>query len=372
MLTTIIATLILLGPTIFFHELGHFLLAKKAGIRVETFALGYGRKLFGFKKGETEYIIPWFPLIGGYVKLAGMDPSEITGAPWEFNSKSILQRLSVLVSGPLMHWLLAFLVFTAIFLSGVPDYLVSLNIQEVLKASPAQEIGLQPGDRIFKINGVVKKDFSELRTLITEHPGEKIILSIIHEGKEITKEVIPRLNPKTGKGEIGIAITPFPEKEIGVKKYNIFQAIERGVRQTINVTLLILITFWKLITLKISVRNLAGPLWIPHMAGEAARLGPSSFLIFFAFLNINVGIINLLPIPLLDGGHVLLLGIEKIKGSPLNDRGREIAQKIGIFIVAMLAALVFSNDINRWVQLKKIEKEKSIIERVLPHEEKAK
>ena len=372
MLTTIIATLILLGPTIFFHELGHFLLAKKAGIRVETFALGYGRKLFGFKKGETEYIIPWFPLIGGYVKLAGMDPGEMTGAPWEFNSKSILQRLSVLVSGPLMHWLLAFLVFTTIFLSGVPEYLISLEVREVLEASPAQEIGLQPGDRIFKINGAMKKDFSELRKLISEHPEERIVLSIIREEGEITKEVVPRRNPRTGKGEIGIAITPFPEKEIGVKRYSIFQAIERGVRQTINVTLLILVTFWKLITLKVSVRNLAGPLWIPHMAGEAARLGLSSFLLFFAFLNINVGIINLLPIPLLDGGYVLLLGIEKIKGSPLSDRGRGIAQRVGMFIVAALVALVFSNDINRWIQHKKMEKEKSIIERVLPYEEKAK
>lgn len=353
MLTITIALIfgiIVIGVLILFHEFGHFLACKKIGVRVEKFSLGFGPKLFGFKKGETEYCLSAIPL-GGYVKLAGEDPHEkLKGKKWEFLSRSIGARFSVIIAGPLANFVLAFLLFSLIFTIGQPGQ--SPEVGEILENTPAERAGLKIGDRIVAINGVEIRHGGELQGIVFNNPDRELEFTIQRNSKKFILTIIPEtkkvknvLGQEEKIGMIGIA---FPEELIKIR-YGIGEAIQIGWRQTIGWTVIILKGLGMLISGRVPLRSLAGPLFIVQAAGTAAKIGFTTLLSFIGIISVNLFVINLLPIPIFDGGHIIFLLFEGIRKKPLSIRAQEIAQQVGLFIILLLAAIVICNDIPRFI-----------------------
>jgi regulator of sigma E protease len=515
-MTAIIAFIFVIGVLVFIHELGHFLLAKWSGVRVEKFSLGFGKKLFGFRKGETEYLICALPL-GGYVKMYGegsegnfivdrVDPGsdadraglksgdrivsidglELTSFPrWRqlqatlgkepekdylivierddkkfelttkahilecadaysekeyprgFSTQPLFNRLLIVVAGPFMNFLLPFVFLPIVFMIGitVPAYLeqspvigyikagsqaaragfqkgdkileiggdkvsdwkdvnmelqtnpdallnikverdggtktitvkavassegiVSIGFSEPLKAkvgsvidgTPADKADLKKGDEILEINGKKIADWDGLSATIKQDAGKEITLLINRQGNLITKRITPETSVETGKGAIGIS----PYQEEIVKKYGFFEAIVHGVKEAagmiVEVAGLLFGFLYKLVTGKIALstagKSLAGPILIAKVSGAAAKNGIAQLLQFTCFISINLAIINLFPIPMLDGGHVLYILIESIKRKPLSQRTLEISQRIGLTILIFIMFLAIYNDISR-------------------------
>ena len=343
--------IIVIGVLILFHEFGHFLACKKIGVRVEKFSLGFGPKLFGFKKGETEYCLSLIPL-GGYVKLAGEDPHEkLKGKKWEFLSRSIGARFLVIITGPLANLVLAFLLFSLIFAVGLPA--LPTEVGKVLKDTPAERAGLKSGDEIIAIDGIRVRHGGELQRIVFSNPGKELKFTIQREGRESILTVMPelrRVEDLLGQEvEVGMIGITFPEELIRMR-YPIGEAIRRGGSRTIELTVLTLRGLGMLISGRVPLKNLAGPLFIPQAAGSAAQAGFTTLLGFIAFFSVNLFVINLLPIPILDGGHILFLALEGIRKKPLSIRAQEITQQIGLFIILLIFAIVMRNDIPRFVE----------------------
>jgi regulator of sigma E protease len=352
--TTFLATVFLLGVLIFVHELGHFLVAKKSGIRVERFSLGFPPKMIGKKIGETEYCISWVPL-GGYVKMAGEESGseETKGEPWEFMSKPPGIRALVIAAGPVMNLVLAVLVFWGIvFFAGVHDIHEDSNqIGLVSPGGPADKAGIKPGDKIISINGTEVTSFTQMRDIILKEVEKPVEVTWVRDGKEYTAQITTykeRLLDENGEkvdvGKIGVGPT-YTTTKVGPI---------RSFMESINTTKFILVESVKflfgLVTGKASVRLLGGPIFIVETAGETARSGFLSLLSFLALLSINLSLINILPIPVLDGGHLLFLAIEKIKGSPLSLKQRATAQQIGFAFLILLIIFVTYNDVLRLIR----------------------
>jgi regulator of sigma E protease len=336
-MTTFLATIFVLGILVFVHELGHFLVAKKSGIRVERFSLGFPPKMIGKKIGDTEYCISWIPL-GGYVKMAGEEPNkeEIKGEPWEFMSKPPGIRALVVAAGPVMNLLLAVLVFWGIlFFAGIQDI---------------HEESTQVGDKIVSINGVEVTSFTQMRQAILGQVEKPIDVKWIRDGKEYTARITTykdkMLNEEGENVEVGkIGIGPtYTKVKVGFFKSFI---------ESVNTTKFILVESVKfivgLITGTASAKLLGGPLFIVQTAGETARSGFVDLLSFLALLSVNLSLINVLPIPVLDGGHLLFLLIEKIKGSPVSMKQRAMAQQIGFAFLVLLIIFVTYNDVLRLI-----------------------
>ena len=353
-MTTILSTLFVLGILVFVHELGHFLVAKKSGIRVERFSLGFPPKMFGKKIGETEYMISWIPL-GGYVKLAGENPDEISGQPWEFVSKPVLTRALVILAGPAMNFFLAILFFWGIFFFAgqqkVQDDQTVIGF--VSQGSPAQLAGIKENDQILSINGIPVKNFKEMSELIHKHPEKKITVKWKRGGQVFEKEILTKKDKvldETGKTkEIGkIGIGPVATRI----KLNIFQSFAAALSITFTFCSEILKFLYGLVTGTLSLKLIGGPIFIAQVAGETARQGILSLMSFTALLSVNLALLNLLPIPALDGGHLLFLLIEKLRGKPLSLKQRSIIQQIGMAFLLLLIILVTYNDIFRLIDRK--------------------
>jgi regulator of sigma E protease len=349
---SIVAAVVGLGVLIVFHEFGHFLLAKLSGVGVLTFSVGFGPKLWVKKKGETEYALSAFPL-GGYVKMVGEDPDdEVSPANIErsFAQKGLLQRIAIVAAGPGFNLLLAVFLLMIVFLFyGVP--VVSTQIGSVEKDSPAAQAGIQKGDRITGVDGRTVEDWEMLSAAIKESQGKALNLQIRRESQEITVTVAPR--KKEGRnifGErrdewmIGIG------SQVTIEKGNAGLAVARSFTQTYDYAKLTLVALYKMVTGEVSPRNLGGPILIAQMAGQQAQEGFASFLAFVAVLSINLGVLNLLPIPVLDGGHLLFFMVEAVIGRPVAVRHREVAQQVGIFLLMLLMVYAFYNDIARFFE----------------------
>ncbi len=349
--TTLISFLFVLAILIFVHEFGHFLVAKKSGIRVERFSLGFPPKIIGRKMGETEYMISALPL-GGYVKLAGENPDEITGQPWEFMSKPVWTRALVVLAGPAMNFFLAILLFWGIFFFAGQQK--SLEEQTVIgivtKGSPAQMAGIKENDRILSINGIPVNNFRQMSELIHSQPEKKILVKW-ERGKQIfEKEILTKKEQvldETGKtqeiGMIGVGAVTVREN------LNLFKAFIAAISLTFNFCLEILKFLYGLVTGTLSLKMIGGPIFIAQIAGETARQGIVSLFFFTALLSVNLALLNLLPIPALDGGHILFLIIEKLKGKPLSLKQRSIIQQIGMAFLLLLIIIVTYNDIFRLI-----------------------
>lgn len=344
----LLAFIFVLGLLIFVHELGHFLTAKMVGIRVERFSLGFPPRMIGKKIGDTDYCISWLPL-GGYVKMAGMvDESmdaEVTGAPWEFQSKPIWQRIIVISAGSFMNILTAVVIFAGIgYFVGIPDEPTGALVSEVLEGKPAAATGMQAGDVIIAANDQPVTTSEELIEIVNAHPGQEIPITWRRDGEEFTVGITPELQPEENIGLIGIRVGTRME----YRSASLFEAMGYGVSFSYKIVKLIGASLQLIVTGEESVKDaLGGPIIIAKMAGESAKMGWQSLLEFTAFISLNLGLLNILPIPVLDGGHLVFLFIEGIRGKPLSIKTKLVVQKLGMaFLLALMVFIIF-NDLRR-------------------------
>jgi regulator of sigma E protease len=349
LLYSIVAAVVGLGVLIVFHEFGHFLLAKLSGVGVLTFSVGFGPKLWVKKKGETEYALSAFPL-GGYVKMVGEDPEEEVKAvdlERSFAHKSLLTRTAIVAAGPGFNLLLAVFLLMLVFLFyGVP--VLSNLVGAVEPESPAAQAGIQKGDRIVAVDGQAVTAWEDLSSAIKQSAGQTLALRVQRGGQELAITVQPRKKEvKNIFGElkedwmIGIG------SQVSIEKGDPGLAISRAFVQTYEYSKLTLVGLYKMITREVSPRNLGGPILIAQLAGQQAQEGIGSFLAFLAVLSINLGVLNLLPVPVLDGGHLFFFAVEAIIGRPVSLKYREKAQQVGIFLLLLLMIFAFANDIFR-------------------------
>jgi len=333
MIIAIVASILGFGLLIFFHELGHFIMAKKIGVKVEKFSLGYGPELLGFTKGETRYLISAFPL-GGYVKVAGENSQPGRGERWELNSRSPGERMLVYFFGPLFNFILASLLFTVVFIIGVPTFdFQSTVIGRVTDGYPAQEAGLMAGDEIKTINGEKVRSWIEVQERVRRESSRPITIRVLRQGKEIEFQILPKWDEEIKTKIIGIS----PQEVI--KKFSIFESIKEGFVQTGVLTCAILKGLFLIVFGKAKL-DVAGPIGIFQMLGMQAQQGMSSLLYFIGFISVNLAILNLFPIPILDGGVILLLVIEAIRHKPIPERGRQILEQIGL--VLLIGLMIFA------------------------------
>ena len=498
---TLIYFIIVIGILVFVHEFGHFIVAKLTGVGVEKFSLGFPPKLIGFKKGETEYMISAIPL-GGYVKLKGEDPDEnLTNDPKEFGSRSVGVRFAIVAAGPVMNFLLVFMLMPLVYFLGinVPAFLEEEPVVAwVAKDSPAMKADFQVGDQLLKIDGKKLNNWEDYYALIQTKPGKNVTISIkrenkIHEkfvslpsdildvsgigifhkqlpqvggvfdglpaqqaglksgdiireignlnitqwahmsevireypGKEVNFKVereggilttkikptamISKVNDQSAADAAGlkrgdtiltinkraisnwerllmgkelphedkyafeivrneekhlITVIPGEAQAIGIeltgkigiipqemtllKKFGFFASIREGFKKSIDLTGKIFGFLKMLFSFELSIKQFGGPIMIAKMSGSAAKSGLSSLIFFTAFLSLNLGIINLFPIPALDGGHLLFFLVELIMRKPLGAKKMELAQKIGFTLLILIILTVTYNDILRFV-----------------------
>jgi regulator of sigma E protease len=351
MTVSIFSLIIVLGVLIFFHELGHFLVARMLGVGVERFSLGFGPKLVGKKIGITEYQISAIPL-GGYVKMVGespdseLDPSDI---PISFTHKHVFKRILIVAAGPLFNILLAMIIFFSIFqISGL--LILKPGIGDVNEGSPAYMAGLKKDDLVVSIDGVDISSWEDMANAIMASKGKTLAISVLRGDTILTKNVTPEVkkfknifNEDVDRYVIGITASG----EIFKKDLNFFQAFSESINQTYQITSLTIKGVVKLFQGTVSPKTLGGPIMIAQMAGQQAKEGVVNLIFFIALISINLAILNFLPIPVLDGGHLLFFFIEAIKGSPVSVKVREISQQAGIFVLILLMIYVFYNDIAR-------------------------
>ena len=340
--TTGLLFIIVLGVLIFVHEFGHFIFAKKSGVRVERFSLGFGPPLWRRQWNETEYRISVIPL-GGYVKMYGENPTEEVADPTRsFLHQSVWTRIPIVAAGPMFNALFAIVLIAMIHLVGMPIE-KSVQIGRILENSAAAQAGLQTDDIIVSLNNEPVERIHELKSKILASEGATFQLMVQRQGQELPLQLTPRLDPASQEWRIGVELRP---GEITVSRSNPAQAIWQGTVWTWRITKLTFSGFGQILSRQIPVsESLAGPLGIAREIGRQADNGWRNVVFFTAGISVSLAILNLLPIPILDGGHLLFFAIEIIKGRPLSLRKREFAQQVGLVILACLMLFAFYNDL---------------------------
>ncbi len=351
MSASIVSFVIVLGVLIFVHEVGHFLMAKVLGVGVEKFSLGFGPRIFGKKIGMTDYRISAIPL-GGYVKMVGEAPdSELDESmiPLSFSHKTVSRRALIVLAGPVFNLLLSVVIFFGFFqISGLP--IMKAEVGAVQEEMPAHEAGIVAGDKIVAVDGHPVSAWDEMAAMIKECDGRSLTFELLRDKTLVPIAVTPKLVvSKNMFGEdvdtyvIGITASG----EFDVKPLNPFEAAAHGVLETWKIAELTVVSIGKILTGTLSAKTLGGPIMIAELAGKQAKAGILNLIFFIALLSVNLGILNLLPIPVLDGGHLLFFLIEAVSRRPVNVKMREVAQQVGIFVLIMLMIYVFYNDITR-------------------------
>ncbi len=344
---TLIASIIVFGLIIFVHELGHFLQARIVGIRVEEFALGMGPKVLSTQKGETVYSLRALPL-GGFCRMAGQAGEggyKVSSVydPGRFDQKPVWARMSVVLAGPIMNFALAVLLFFAVFgFFGIPqDY--TAEIGEVMVGSPAESVGLQEGDRVIAINGMQVNSWSEMVEIIGRHPDEKLTMEIKRKSTVSTVEVTPQYDPESQRALIGIT----PKGRFIWQRIGIVAGFKEALLQTWQIIVLTLESLIGMIRGTVSAEGVAGPVGIISLIGESARFGFFSVLNLTALISVNLGLLNLLPIPALDGSHMLFMLIEAVRGKPINPEKENLVHLLGFVVLMGLMLLITYKDILR-------------------------
>ncbi|HIE42513.1 MAG TPA: RIP metalloprotease RseP [Nitrospinaceae bacterium] len=428
-----------LAALIFIHELGHFLVARKVGVVVEKFSLGFGPKIMSFTRGDTEYLIAWIPL-GGYVKMKGEEVGEeITDNKGSFSAAPVLHRLAIAFAGPLFNILFAIAIYYCVYLVGVPalspligtvkdespafvaglqtgDRILSIDNEKILywehlqnivhkspgrsldfqverssgiaanititpiseqitdlfgdkesvgligitplvrsiilvkDDTPASRAGIQAGDTLLSVDGTTIYGWGDLKTAAVDKPGQTLKFKILRNGTEIITTLIPEakiVKDITGKsveiGLLGIGMAG----EMANEQYGVFGALKRSIEETGRLIYLIAVSIKKMVSGSIPADSIGGPILIFQIYGEQAEQGFNELIRLTALLSINLGLLNLLPIPVLDGGHIFFFLIEMIRGKPISERNRERAQQVGMFMLLSLMVFAFYNDIAR-------------------------
>ena len=357
-MNTLISFAIVLGLLIFVHELGHFIWAKFFGVKVLKFSLGFGPKLISRQFGETEYLISAFPL-GGYVKMFGENPGELAEeklSPGElkrsFATRPVWQRFIIVAGGPVFNLIFAmFLFFIIVLVAGLPQPVDTAAIGGIGQDTPAAEAGLLEGDIILAIDGTETRRWEDVSSLIRNSDGREVVLTLQRGDLKLDVSVTPRMEKtKNLFGEevgerylIGIARS----EELIYEKVGFIKSLQAGVSQTWSWMYLTIMGLVKIIQKVIPASELGGPILIAKIAGERMEAGWINFLYFMGVLSVNLGILNLLPIPILDGGHLVFFSVEAILRKPLNLRTMEIMQQIGLVLLGSLMVFVFYNDLVR-------------------------
>lgn len=351
MSTNIISFAVVLGVLIFAHEFGHFLLAKLMGVGVEKFSLGFGPRIVSRKIGMTEYMISAIPL-GGYVKMVGEAPDQELDdslLPLSFSHKPLFKRSLIVLAGPVFNLLLSVAIFFVFFqIFGLP--IVKPEVGEVQQGMPAHESGILTGDRVVSIDGGRVTRWDEMAALIKQSGGRPLSIEILRGDSTLFVKVVPKLvssrdlfGEQVEKYVIGITASG----AFTIQRLNPFESAAQGVLQTWQIAKLTILAIGKIFTGAVSAKTLGGPIMIAQLAGQQAKAGIMNLIFFIALLSVNLGIINLLPIPVLDGGHLLFFLIEAVTRRPINLKMREVAQQVGIFVLILLMIFVFYNDIAR-------------------------
>jgi regulator of sigma E protease len=352
------AFIVVLGVLVFVHELGHYLAARWRGIRVEVFSIGFGQALKSWTDSHgTVWKIAWIPL-GGYVKMHGQErpedvPAEVR-AGWvpdeTFHGKTVLSRAIVVAAGPIANFLLAMVVFAGLFLvAGKPVTLPVIG--EVLPGSAAAQAGLLAKDRIIAIDGQSIRSFEDLQKVVSSHPAQVLQMTVQRDGSDQSMPV------KTGSRDVGgrsVGLLGVKGGAIEYEKVGVVGALWGGVTQTWIITRETFAGLAQMISGTRGTEELGGPLRIAQLSGEVAQLGIASLVSFIAVLSVNLGLINLFPIPILDGGHLLFYLAEAIRGRPLPARAQEYGFRAGLAVLAGLFVFATWNDLThiglfRWV-----------------------
>jgi regulator of sigma E protease len=356
--------LVALTVIIFIHELGHFLVARWCGVTVEAFSIGFGKEITGWVDRQgTRWKVCWIPL-GGYVRFAGdanaasMPSADIAGAarePGNFHGKPVWQRAAVVVAGPVANFILAIAIFTAAFaLVGVP--VAEPRVDQVLAGSAAERAGIRPGDYIRAIDGAEIEGFSDLQQAIITRAGEKMTIVIERAGQLITLEATPdqREEPDGFGGKIRIGLLGVKHDDKGdtrVERLPVTKALSESVERTWFIVSTTFKYLGKLATGRESADQLGGVISMAKAAGDAASVGLLQFVSVVAFLSVSIGLINLFPIPMLDGGHLVYYVLEALRGKPLGPEAQEWGFRIGFSLVIALMVIGTWNDVVRLVSM---------------------
>lgn len=351
----VIIFVIILGLLVLVHEFGHFIVAKKSGMLVEEFGFGFPPRLFSFQKGETRYSFNLIPL-GGFVKILGENNKDGQN-PRSFINKSFFARFSTLVAGVLMNFVLAWVLFSVGFGIGLPTVVQSgqtvpvhgtlrseaITILEVAANSPAEKAGLRAGDHILAADGLVVSDEQSLDQFIEyvkSKAGKDVSMHLRRGSEELYLTLSPRLNPPPEEGAIGIALG-----NVGKLSFPWYLAPVMGLKATGNVISGTAEAFWNLIVHGDGLSSVGGPVKIASLTGQVSKLGLAYILQFAAFLSVNLGILNIVPFPALDGGRILFLIVEKIRRKRNNEAFEQYANAIGFGLLIMLILVITARDI---------------------------
>jgi regulator of sigma E protease len=341
---------ILLSILIFAHEFGHFLAARFLGVGILKFSIGFGPKLVGKKWGETEYLISLLPL-GGYLKLLGESEDDVLSEEDEkrsFLKQPPLKKIAIVFAGPLANFILAILIFTVVYMIGMPAMTTQIGL--VQAGSPAGNAGIAEGDRILVINGGKVERWGKMAEVIAKSGGKELQITIKRgqQLKDITvKPKLSKVKNVFGEDVASYKIGVSPSALTVIERKNPFAAFFLGIKQTYLISKLTLVGIVKIISGTVSPKTIGGPILIAQISAAQAKEGIVSFVFFMALLSINLAILNLLPIPVLDGGHIAFYLFEIIARREVNMKVRERAQQVGIVLLITLMIFAFYVDIER-------------------------
>lgn len=355
-ISTIIIFLLVLGVIVFVHELGHFVTAKLFGVKVDEFGLGFPPRMVGRRRGETEYTINWIPL-GGFVKIAGED-GDNREDPRYFGAKPVWKRAIILSAGVAMNFLLAIIIFTGIFMSGFPTDVtgvdraslpqgteVYVEITGVSDSSPAKEAGIEPGDRILRAGEVEVDEVTDLQDYTKENGGKDITVTLDRQGEVIERQVFARENAE-GRGAIGVTLA-----EVANLSYSPLESIRAGIGHTVALAAYIFQylvgTVKELLFTGGTTADVSGPVGMVSMTQQAAQMGITVLLNFMALISVNLAIVNILPLPALDGGRIFFLIVEAIKRKPVSAETEARIHNAGFAFLMLLMLVVTVQDIGR-------------------------
>lgn len=348
-LLTTIEVIIAISVLIIIHELFHFLACRIRGVKVERFSVGFGPRLFGIKRGDTDYCVCAFPL-GGYVKMAGeTENGKRGGEKWEFLSQPVHGRAAIIAAGPLGNYVLAYIIFVIIMIMGYPA--LTAKIGGLQEEYPAQAAGLMEGDRIVSIAGSEVRTWEDMVKKIKTVKGKETTFVVEREGERFEVALMPR-NVETvdifGRQVTVPRIGITPAQEIISVRHSAAESLYLGGAKIAETTKLIIQSIWAMASRRVSPKDaVAGPVGVFQLMKEAARVGISALAYLSAVISVCFGIFNILPIPALDGGHLAFLAVEKIRRRPISQKVQEIITQAGFTLLIALMLLVTYNDIMR-------------------------
>jgi regulator of sigma E protease len=363
---TIAAFLFVLTIVVFFHELGHFLAARWCGVRVQAFSIGFGREIFGFHdKHGTRWRFAWIPL-GGYVKF--MDDENAASVPSQetirsmtdeeragsFHSKPLWQKAFVVAAGPLANFILAIVILAGLY-AIVGQRITAPLVDEIAAGSAAEGAGFKTGDRILSIDGTAIETFGDMQRIVGTSAEQELRIVVDRQGKHVTLTAVPkrdesvdRFGNKVRRGLLGVKRTAGSAQDWEHKRYGPIAAVGQATKETWFIVTTTMSYLKNIIIGRESADQLSGPIGIAKVSGQMATVGWTALIHLCAVLSVSIGLLNLFPVPMLDGGHLMFYGIEAVRQRPLSERTQEIGFRIGLALVLMLMIFSTRNDLRSW------------------------